>query len=200
MSGQIPPRATGTSAVAATRNHGRKNPETSNIFETLPTNGGAGALANRPYIWEGLGDEWYNYRNNPRLQGELTIENIKYGPINILLSLDESSIADDAKCSDGSNCKNKGTFGDRPVAWTRKVGNGLAAYQNAGHSNVYTRTRTVGSATVNDSIIEKFNWRLMKYLARDFVGCMTPGDAKYNPEATVLQLSPGIDDATPCRR
>jgi type 1 glutamine amidotransferase len=199
MTGQTPPRATGTSAVASTRNHGRKNPETRMIFEELPTNAGAGANANRPYVWEGLGDEWYNYQNNPRLDGQRTIDGITYGPMNILLSLDESTVASNATCNGGTNaCKNQGTFGDRPVSWTRKMGNGLFAYQNAGHSNVYTRVRSVGGTNVNDSIIEKYNWRLMRYLARDFVGCMTPGDSKYNPEASVTVLTPGIDTATPC--
>lgn len=199
VAGQIPPRATATSAVASARNHGRKNDETRMIFENLPTNAGAGALANAKYIWEGLGDEWYNYLNNPRLEGQRTLDGVVFGPINILLSLDESSVSNTAGCNgSGNNCKNQGTFGDRPVSWTRKIGNGNIVYQNAGHSNVYTRQRVVGGANVNDSIVEKLNWRIMKYLARDFVGCMTPGDTKYNPEASVTQLNPGIDPASPC--
>jgi hypothetical protein len=198
MAGQIPPRATGSSAVASTRNHGRKNPETRMIFEGLPGNAGGGGLANAPFVWEGLGDEWYNYQNNPRLEGERVLNGVTYGPINILLSLDESSVAANASCSDGSNCKNKGTFGDRPVSWTRKMGKGLFAYQNAGHSNVYTRVRTVGGTNVNDSIIEKYNWRLMRYLARDFIGCMDANATNYNPEASVTVLTPGFDNASPC--
>jgi Trehalose utilisation len=198
MTGQIPPRATGTSAVASARNHGRKNPETRNIFEGLPTNAGNGANANRPYVWEGLGCEWYNYQNNPRLEGARTFDGVSFGPINVLLSLDESSVAASAGCNGGTNqCKNQGTFGDRPVSWTRKVGNGLFAYQNAGHSDVYVRARTAGTATVNDSIIEKYNWRLLKYLAKDFIGCMDPTNPAYNPEATVEFLTPG-DDQRPC--
>lgn len=196
--GEVPPRATGTSAVASARNHGRSNPETRNIFEGLPTNGGAGALANAKYIWQGLGCEWYNYRNNPRLEGARTLDGVNFGPINILLSLDESSVAAGATCNGGSNaCKNQGTFGDRPVSWTRKIGNGLFAYQNAGHSDVYVRTRNVGGTVVNDSIIQKFNWRLIRYLAKDFMGCMDPAAPNYNPEATVTSLTPG-DPQNPC--
>jgi hypothetical protein len=196
--GQIPPRATSTSAVAAKTSHGLKNPETRMIYEELPTNGGTGALANRAHVWEGLGDEWYNYRNNPRLEAERIIDGITYGPVNVLLSLDESSIANDAGCSGGGNCKNTGTFGDRTACWTRKAGKGLAAYQNAGHSNVYTRQRSVGTSNVNDSIIEKFNWRLMRYLGRDFVGCMDSKYKEFNPEASVTTLT-SIDDPAPCK-
>jgi Trehalose utilisation len=196
--GEIPPRATSLSAVPSARNHGRVNSETRMIFEELPTNAGTGLNANRPYVWEGLGDEWYNYQNNPRLEGERVIQGVKYGPINILLSLDESSVASNAGCNGGTNsCKNQGTFGDRPVSWTRKVGNGLFAYQNAGHSDVYVRARTVGGMTVHDSLIEKYNWRLMKYLARDFVGCMDSAGPMYNPQASVERLTDS-DPENPC--
>src|SRR4051812_30498847 len=65
--GSIPPRSTAGSA-AATINHGRKNPETINIFKGLPKNG-MGDNPNQEFVWDALGDEWYNYRGNPRLQG-----------------------------------------------------------------------------------------------------------------------------------
>jgi hypothetical protein len=196
--GEIPPRATGISAVPSARNHGRMHPETRMIFENLPTNAGSGALANQPYLWEGVGGAWYNYRNNPRLEGERTIQGIEYGPINILLSLDESSVASNAGCNGGTNaCKNQGTFGDRPVSWTRKVGNGLFAYINGAHGDIYVRTRNVGGETVKDSLFEKLNWRVMKYLARDFVGCMNPDDPHYNPDASVERLTDS-DPEQPC--
>lgn len=185
--GEIPPRATGTSAVPAKFNHGRANPDTKMIYESLPTNGGAGPLANKPYIWEGLGDEWYNYLNNPRLEGERTLDGATFGPVNILLSLDESSQPNSVSCSDGSNCKNKGTFGDRPVSWVRKVGKGKVAYQNAGHSDVYVRQRVVGGVNVNDSLIEKFNWRLMKYLAGDF-----EGPVSVTPKSKAPEIQPSL--------
>jgi hypothetical protein len=56
--------------------------------------------------------------------------------------------------------------------------------------------RVVGD-TVRDSLMEKYNWRLMKYLARDFVGCMDPASPHYNPEATVTTLT-ASDDPDPC--
>src|SRR5690606_26563257 len=89
-------------------------------------------------------------------------------------------------------------MGDHPVSWTRTMGNGLAAYNNAGHGDVYVRTRMVDGTPVNDSLMEKYNWRLMKYLARDFVGCMNPADVAYNPQATVQNLTPS-DPSCPCQ-
>jgi hypothetical protein len=197
--GEIPPRATGTSAVPSSRNHGRMRAETRMIFENLPTNAGSGALANQPYLWEGVGGAWYNYRNNPRLEGERTIQGVQYGPINILLSLDESSVPSSATCNGGTNgCKNQGTFGDRPVSWTRKVGNGLFAYINGAHNDIYVRTRNVGGVTVKDSVFEKINWRVMKYLARDFAGCMDSTSPYYNPDASVERLTDS-DPEQPCQ-
>lgn len=209
--GQTPANATGASAVAATRNHGLKNIETKNIFSNelkgswkgvsagtvaslLPNNGGNGSngsVANSTTIWDGVKDEWYNYRNNPRLEGERVLDGVTFGPVNILMSLDEASQPSTVSCSDGSNCKNKGTFGDRPVAWTRKVGNGNALYQNAGHEDVYLFTRNLaGGGTVGDTLIEKLNWRYLKYLSRDFQGCMDARYKEYNPDATVEALNP----------
>jgi hypothetical protein len=190
--GQIPANSTGSSAVAATRNHGTKNIETKNIFkEGLPANGGTGPTAASTLFWDGMGDEWYNYRNNPRLEGERVIDGVTFGPINILVSLDENSVAANAGCNGGSNaCKNQGTFGDRPVTWTRKVGEGLAMHQNAGHSDIYIRARVVDAVNVADSLITKLNWRLLKYLARDFQGCMDVRYQEFNPDATVEVLTP----------
>jgi hypothetical protein len=88
-------------------------------------------------------------------------------------------------------------MGDRVQAWARHVGLGLTAYNNMGHGNLYVRTRGVHGATVNDSIVEKINWRMIRYLARDFVGCMTPGDANYNPEASVTKINE-LDNTNPC--
>jgi hypothetical protein len=88
-------------------------------------------------------------------------------------------------------------MGDRVQAWARHVGTGLTVYNNMGHGNLYVRTRKVHGATVNDSIVEKINWRIIRYLARDFVGCMTPGDANYNPEASVTKINE-MDNASPC--
>jgi len=242
MPGSIPPNAWGVDSIPATIPHGRKNAETRNIFENLPVNGPAGPLANRPYIWDGLWDSWFNYRNHPRRHNAAGGTNYGiadgpvYGPINILLSIDETSIPLRAHCNWGSPCKT----GDRPVSWTRKVGNGLAAYNNAGRGDVYHRERFVPTDTVRefvprsqshfdsvlnefrdtivltaegdtvfdlverpvgvsvrDSLMEKYNWRLMKYLARDFVGCMDPASPRYNPEATVTTLT-AVDDPDPC--
>ncbi len=181
LQGAIPPRSFAGSP-AATQNHGRKNPETINIFRNLPKNG-LGTNVNTEFMWEQLGCEWYNYRGNPRQQGAQTFDGVAFGPINILMSLDESSYAaTDPK------------MGDHPMSWARKVGNGLTAYMNAGHSDVYTRAR----GTVRDSIIEKIDWNMMRYLARDFMGCMDANSPKYNPDASVTLLTPGFDEAAPC--
>jgi trehalose utilization protein len=181
LAGTVPPRAIGT--ATATINHGRKNPETMNIFKGLPKNG-MGANPAQEFVWDASGDEWYNYRGNPRLQGAQTFNGVAFSPVNILMSLDESSYA--PKVS---------TMGDHPIAWARKVGNGLTAYMNAGHEDNYTRPR----GTVRDSIIEKIDWNMIRYLARDYVGCMdaTKGSA-YNPDASVQVLTPGLDPADPC--
>jgi hypothetical protein len=197
MVGEIPPKARGPDSVPAGYAHGRKNPETSRIFEGLPLNGPSGPLANRLFIWEGLYDTWANYLNHPRRAPIGVYAGIYWGPVNILLSIDESpdSYPDSLKCYSGSPCKT----GDRPVSWTRQVGKGLAAYNNAGYSDVYVRARVVAGDTVRDSLMEKYNWRLMKYLARDFVGCMDSSFAEYNPEASVEVLTPGIDDPDPCK-
>lgn len=166
--GQIPPRAL-AGTPAAIINHGISNPETRNIYTGLPR------------VWTTLGCEWYNYRGNPRLQGDMQVGGKVEGRVNVLLALDESSYNEVAP-----------TMGDHPSAWTRKMGVGLAAYQNAGHSDVYVRRGTA------DSVVEKFNWRLMRYLARDFVGCMDIKFKEFNPEASVATLT-AIDDPQPCK-
>lgn len=200
LPGEIPPNAIGVDSIYATIPHGRMNPATRNIFEQLPLNGPSGPFANRPYIWEGSWDEWFNYNNHPRRENIVAGTNYGlpdmplFGPINILLSLDETSQSDFVSCNAGGNCKT----GDRPISWTRRVGYGHVAYNNAGHGDVYVRSRQVGDSTVNDSLMEKYNWRVMKYLARDFVGCMDPESEHYNPEATVEVLTPVFEDPDPC--
>jgi hypothetical protein len=113
----------------------------------------------------------------------------------MLLSIDEShsSYPNSLGCSAGSPCKT----GDRPVSWTRVIGNaGLAAYNNAAHGDVYARTRTApGGSAVRDSMWEIYSWRLLKYLARDYVGCTNPAAARYNPQASVRSITP--NDSTP---
>ncbi len=210
--GQIPPNAIGVDIQPATINHGKTNLETKNIFadietigitdprQQLPMNGGTGPTATSRHIWDALWDEWYNYRNHPRRENNVagTTYGIQggpvYGPINILLSLDETSQPNSVGCNTASPCKT----GDRPISWTRTVGFGLAAYNNAGHGDVFIRTRNVGGTTVNDSLMQKYNWRLMKYLARDYVGCTDPGYAEYDPQHSVEFLTL-IDDQAPCK-
>jgi len=52
---------------------------------------------------------------------------------------------------------------------------------------------------VNDSVMEKFNWRVIRYLARDFMGCMDNRYAEYNPDASVTSIITGFDDPAPCK-
>jgi hypothetical protein len=181
LAGTVPPGAKSGTA-AATINHGRKNPETVNIFKGLPKNG-MGADPEQEYVWDATRDEWFNYRGSPRLQGAQVFDGVAFGPVNILMSLDESSYVPVAP-----------VMGDHPMAWARKVGNGLTAYINAGHTDVYTRLR----GKVDDSLIEKIEWNMIRYLARDYVGCMDAGKANYNPDASIAVLTPGLDPADPC--
>ena len=186
--GEIPPGATGTGAVPAAIDHGRRNAATRNIFENLPLNGGTGTTAGYKYTWDGVGDEWYNYRGYVRQQGAQTLDGSNYGAVIALISIDESGYTSSFK------------MGDRVESWMRTAGNGLTAYNNMGHSDVWTRSRT-GNAlvgTVNDSLPEKYGWRLLKFLGHDFVGCMDPLYLEYNPEATVTTVTP-FDDAAPCK-
>jgi len=191
--GEVPPNALGVDIAPSGGIHGWRNPQLQNIFnpisdivsQNLPFNGGTGPLATSRRIWEGAWDEWYNYRNHPRREGPATYGGVNYGRVFILVSLDETSQPSNVACSSGGTCKT----GDRPISWTRSVGLGLAAYNNAGHGDVYTRSRTVTGGTANDSLWEKYNWRLMKYLARDYVGCMETNNANYNPQASVLSIN-----------
>jgi len=166
--GQIPPYAiTGTPAVAF--DHGIKSDETRSIFTGLPRS------------FPGLRDEWFSFRDSPRLQGDMTIGGEIEGRVNVLLSIEESSYVPANKT------------GDHPIAWTRKMGNGLGAFNSSGH-------RAAAGDEIffqQDSVIHRFNWQLMRYLAKDFMGCMDPNFAEYNPEATVTALTPG-DPANPC--
>jgi hypothetical protein len=181
LAGGVPPSAFSGTPVAAI-NHGRKNPETINIFKGLPKNG-MGADPDQDYVWDATADEWFNYRGNPRLQGAQVFDGVAFGPVNILISLDESSFTPAPPA-----------MGDHPMAWARKVGNGLTAFISAGHTDVYTRPR----GAVKDSLIQKIDWNILRYLARDFVGCMDANKAGYNPEASVAVLTPGLDPADPC--
>jgi len=197
--GQVPPNATGADAIPASVNHGIRDSALINIFSVLPAlpasqqlplNGGTSADAGSRRIWDGSWDEWYNYRNHPRRAPVGSYGGVNWGPVKILLSIDEShsSYPNSLGCSSASPCKT----GDRPVSWTRTVGNaGLAAYNNAGHGNVYAQSRQ----GVVDSMWEIYNWRLMKYLARDYVGCTNPAALAYNPQASVRSITP--IDSTP---
>jgi hypothetical protein len=187
-SGEVPPHATAQSGgnTPAGWDHGRRVPEFKSIYDSLPSNNGV-IGGPEPMVWDSLGDEWYNYRGYVRTQGEQTFDGVVFGKVYALFSQDESAPYTAASLH----------MGDRVQAWARHVGLGLTAYNNMGHGNLYVRTRRVHGATVNDSIVEKINWRMIRYLARDFVGCMTPGDPNYNPEASVTKINE-LDNPTPC--
>jgi len=186
--GEIPPHATATTGgnIAATWDHGKRVPEFKSIFDSLPSNNGVRG-GPEPMVWDSLGDEWYNYRGYVRTQGAQTLDGVAFGPVIALLSEDESAPYTDARLH----------MGDRVQAWARHVGLGLTVYNNMGHGNIYARSRKVHGATVTDSIVEKINWRVIRYLARDFVGCMDPASADYNPEASVAKINE-LDDPNPC--
>ncbi|MBW8887132.1 MAG: hypothetical protein JF616_05160 [Fibrobacteres bacterium] len=186
--GEIPPHATAATGgnVAATTDHGKRVPEYKSIFDSLPSNNGVVGGA-EPMVWDSLGDEWYNYRGYVRNQGAQTFDAVPFGPVTALFAQDESAPYTAASLH----------MGDRVQAWARHVGTGLTVYNNMGHGNLYVRTRKVHGATVNDSIVEKINWRIIRYLARDFVGCMDPSKAAYNPEASVTKINE-MDNPAPC--
>lgn len=187
--GEIPPRATGAGAVAAGWDHGKNVPEFKAIFDSLPSNNGV-IGGPEPQVWDSLGDEWYNYRGYVRTQGAQTLDGVAFGPVIALLSEDESA----------PYTASSYRMGDRVQAWSRHVGNGLTIYNNAGHGQTaYTGTRRVHGVVVNDTINQKINWRFIRYLARDFVGCMDPTYAEYNPAASITAITPGIDDPAPCK-
>ena len=192
--GEYPPNSDNIAAghVLATINHGKTNPEFQGIFKGLPSNNGVVGGAN-PEVWDSLGDEWYNFRGYVRQQGEQTFSdnpNVVFGPVVCLMALDET-----APYYKTSYAK----MGDRVMVWGRHVGKGLTAFNDAGHDNIYTHSRQVGGVAVNDSVEEKINWNLIRYLARDFVGCMDPNYNEYNSEATVTLITPSIDDPAPCK-
>ncbi len=203
--GEVPPNATGADVTPALVDHGPNDSTLINIFadltpvigasQQLPLNGGTGALAGSRRVWDGMWDEWYAFQNHPRRAPTGEYAGIHWGPVKMLLSIDEShsSYPNSLGCNQGSPCKT----GDRPVSWTRVLAHtGLAAYNNAGHGDVYSRTRTApGGTAVRDSMWEIYNWRLMKYLARDYVGCTNPGLPNYNAQASVRSITP--IDSTP---
>jgi hypothetical protein len=187
--GEIPPRATGSGAVAAGWDHGKNVPEFKTLFDSLPSNNGVIGGPDK-HVWDSLGDEWYNYRGYVRQQGAQTLDGVAFGPVIALLSMDESA----------PYTASSYRMGDRVQAWARHVGNGLTIYYDAGHgTTAYTGTRRVKGVVVNDTINQKINWRFMRYLARDFVGCMDSNYVEYNRSAAVTVLTPGIDDPTPCK-
>jgi hypothetical protein len=205
LPGQLPPHGslgapnnTGPVPPPAVIPHGRMNPETANIFNndlefnwTLPPNSPTDP---RTYVWDEVGDEWYNYSSSPRTIDTTMIRNVTNfdpperhieGKVNILLSLDEMS-------------RNIGgqRMGDHPMSWTRRMGNGLAAYVNTGHDNAPFTARTGDGRTGNDSVATKYFWNLLRYLARDYEGCRDPDYAEYNPDASVENIT-GYEDPKP---
>jgi len=187
--GEIPPNATTAGNTPAGWDHGKRVPEFKAIFDSLPSNNGV-IGGPQPGVWDSLGDEWYNYRGYVRTQGAQTLDGVAYGPVIALLSQDEKA----------SYTATSYKMQDRVQAWARHVGNGLTIYNNAGHGQTaYTGTRRVNGVVVNDTINQKINWRFMRYLARDFVGCMDPSYVEYNSSASVTSITPGIDDPTPCK-
>src|SRR5690606_32084440 len=140
----------------------------------------------RTHLWENLADEWYTYYNNPgprAIQPRIHTfngENYTEGRLNILLSLDETS----------RSMSNQLAMGDHPVSWVRKMGNGLAAYNNIGHDNAPYNNQRSGSGLGVDSMAHAYLWNLVRFLARDYQGCMVEGDANYIPWATVASITP----------
>jgi hypothetical protein len=183
--GEIPPHASMGGTVPqpshSISNHGISNVESRNIYTGLAR------------TWQGINEvAWPHFTSSPRIVEDMvrkvaSLDSVSYteSRVNVLLSLDESR--DDV----GSN-----RMGDHPVAWTRKMGNGLAAAVGFGYYDA-SDPRIVAGQTIRDSIVEKFNWRLLRYLARDFVGCMNPSSPHYNPEASVTALTLS-DKADPC--
>jgi hypothetical protein len=201
FAGQVPPHGSlGASGgifspapPAAVMNHGRRNDESKNIFNNdlefnwkLPANSPTDPST---VTWDGVGDEWYYYFNNPgpraipsmtRAHGGVTYIESR---LNILLALDETS-------------RDMGSYrmGDHPQSWVRKMGNGLSAYNNMGHDNTPFQARTGVAA---DSLAHKYTWNLIRFLSRDYVGCDSIKYAEYNPHASVTQLT-NSDPVQPC--
>lgn len=197
--GEIPPFASTASSPppvpqVSLMNHGKSNAETMNIFKNdvqynwpLPPNTSSDP---RTYLWANLADEWYSYYNNPgpraipSMNRVFNGETYEEGRLNILLSMDETS----------RSMPNDLAMGDHPESWVRKMGNGLAAYNNIGHDNTPYGTARSGSGLGVDSMANAYLWNLVRFLARDFQGCMNPASADYVPWATVASITP-IDTA-----
>jgi hypothetical protein len=202
QAGQVPPHnstgapgGVGPVPAAATIPHGRVNPETKNIFDNtipfnwpLPPNSPTDA---RTFVWENWGDEWYNYASSPRTINATMIRNVTNftpaekhieGKVNILLALDETS-----KDIGGQ------IMGDHPVSWTRRMGKGLSAYSNIGHDNIPFLGRSGGGRTGVDSVALKYYSNLVRYLGRDYEGCMDSKFKDYNPHASVKNIT-GYED------
>lgn len=193
--GTIPPYASTAptpppTPPVAVMNHGRVNDETKNIFNnSVQYNWALSANTTtdpRTYVWDNLRDEWYTEYNNPGPravpQRTHTFNGVGYveGRLNILLSLDETS----------RSMTNELAMGDHPISWVRKMGNGLAAYNNIGHDNTPYGNARDNSGLGIDSVANAYLWNLVRYLARDYQGCMTQGAANYIPWATVTSITP----------
>ncbi len=204
--GQVPPHASTASTPPpvppiAVMNHGKYNDETKNIFDntvkfnwTLPPNS---TTDSRTYVWDNLQDEWYTYFNNPgpraipAMVRAFNGENYTEGRLNILLSLDETS----------RSMSNQLAMGDHPVSWVRKMGNGLAAYNNIGHDNAPYNNQRSGSGLGVDSMAHAYLWNMVRFLARDYQGCTNDGYEEYVPWATVTSITPSDTAGTgdPCK-
>jgi len=185
---EIPPGATPETGgnTPAGWDHGKRVPEFKSIFDSLPSNNGV-VGGPEPMVWDSLSDEWYDYRGYVRNQGAQTFDGAAFGPVIALLSEDEGV----------PYASTRFRMGDRVQSWARHVGLGLTAFNSMGHGSAYTRGRQVHGKIVQDSILEMYNWRVMRYLARDFVGCMLPNVSDYNPEASVFTINE-LDNRNPC--
>ncbi len=195
FAGQTPPWASlgGTAAQppVSVMNHGRVNDETRNIFNNaaeynwpLPKDNINDAAVT--FGWENVPDEHYEYYNSPGPRAipamQRTFNGTQYteGRLNILLALDERS-------------RNIGSqrMGDHPASWVRKMGNGLAAYNNLGHDQQpYNNIRTGSGYATTDSMPTKYLWNLVRFLSRDYQGCTIPTASGYVPWATVTSITP----------
>jgi hypothetical protein len=204
QAGEVPPHnsmgatgGVGPVPPAATIPHGRVNPETKNIFNNaipfnwpLPPNSPTDARTN---VWENWADEWYNYSSSARTINATMIRNVTNfspaekhieGKVNVLLAIDETSrdIGDQR-------------MGDHPMSWTRRMGKGLSAYASAGHDNAPFLGRSGGGRTGVDTLAGKYYWNLLRYLGRDYEGCMDSKYKDYNPYASVKNIT-GYEDIT----
>jgi hypothetical protein len=179
--------------------HGIKNPETVNIFRGLPRS------AELQARWPAFRTQAQGYENvratTARIWSgspEHGVVGAAEGTVNVLLSVNEHSFRGSATAVPGTLSPPCPAQGDHPIAWTRKMGNGLTAFNALGAGlNFGTGGGEPDVNLQQDSLVEKFHWNLLRYLARDFMGCMNPADPEYNPEATVTTLTPG-DPASSC--